>query len=251
MADVSWRRTAGIVLTPVVCAALLVLGVIAFVLGLRVTGDNVIDNASVDYGYLLVAVIVIVLASVAAYRIAERLWVRGWWTVVAALVPAGAFAFLQSGEGFGKREAGLVWLAGLAVALVVAALLAHRGLVRAAWIFGVLAAVAVADIAVIVQLMPSTGVAVDPAETLDRTYAPLWILFALINYDFGLDPLSWHIGDSLDLREVGYPLYALIALGFVVRAMRRDPAPTGEPAPPAPAQPGAVEAGVRGDGTSS
>jgi hypothetical protein len=222
MADVNQRKIAGLLLTPVVCAALLVTGVIAFVFGLTLTGNNTMDHADVNYVYLLGAVIITLLAASAAHRIAGLLQARGWWAVLAVLVPAVVFAMLQPDKAFGKRESALAWLAGLAVALVIAALLAHRGLIRTAWIVGVLAVIAAADIAVLVQLMPSTGIDGDQAETLDRAYAPLWLLFALIDYDFGLDPLSWHIGDALDLREVGYPMYSMIALAFAMRSVRRD-----------------------------
>lgn len=222
MADVNQRKIAGIVLAPVVCVALLVIGVIAFVFGLNLTGNNTMDHADVDYVYLLGAVIVTGLSAVAAYRIAGLLRACGWWTVIAALVPAVVFAVLQFDKAFGRRESALAWLAGLTVALVVTGLLAHRGLIRTAWIFGVLAAIAVADIAVLVQLMPSNAFDGELAETLDPAYAPLWLLFALIDYDFGLDPLSWHIGDALDLREVGYPMYAMIAVGYAMRSMRRE-----------------------------
>jgi hypothetical protein len=230
MADVNRRRLAGIVLTPVACAALFVVGAVAFVLGLHLIGDTTMDHADVDYAYLLGAVIVTGSAAVAAYRIAGVLKARGWWAVTAVLVPAVVFAILQLGAAFGKWQAALVWLAGLTVVLVAAAVLAQRGLIKTAWILGVVGAVVVADVAVLVQLMPSAGVGGAQAETLDPAYAPLWLLFALVDYDFGLDPFSWHIGDALDLREVGYPLYAMIALGYVVRAMRRDRA-ADEPGP--------------------
>ncbi|GAB4057402.1 hypothetical protein [Catellatospora paridis] len=230
MADVNPRKIAGIVLTPVVSTALLVIGVIAYVFLWGLSGDRTMDHADVDYVYLLAAVVVSGLAAAVAYRIAGPLRARGWSAVLAVLLPAVVFAIQQWDKGFGKWEAGLVWLAGLAVVLVAAALLARRGLLRAAWIVGVLGAVAVADVAVLVQLMPSTGLVGEPTETFDRAYAPLWLLFALVDYDFGLDPATWYIGDVLDMREVGYPMYSVIALGFVVRAMRRDPAPAVEAA---------------------
>ncbi|WP_144122525.1 hypothetical protein [Catellatospora sichuanensis] len=231
MADVNPRKIAGLVLTPVVCTALLVIGVIAFVFLWGLSGDRTMDHADVDYVYLLAAVVVSGLAAAAAYRLAGPLRAGGWSAVLAALVPAVVFAILQWDKGFGKWEGGLVWLAGLTVVLVAAALLARRGQLRAAWIVGVLGAIAVADVAVLVQLMPSTGFDAEPGGTLDRAYAPLWLLFALVDYNFGLDPATWHIGDALDVREVGYPMYSVIALGFVVRAMRRDPAPAVAPAP--------------------
>ncbi len=225
MADMNPRRIARIVLTPVVSTALLAVGVIAVVLLWGLGGDRAFDHADVDYVYLLAAAVVSGLAAVAAYRIAGPLRARGWSAVLAVLVPAVAFAIQQWGKSSGKWQAGLVWLAGLAVVLVVAAVLARRGLLRTAWLVGVLGAIAVADVAVLVQLMPSTGFHAEPGETLDRAYAPLWLLFALVDYDFGLDPATWFIGDALDVREVGYPMYSVIALGFVVRAMRRDPVP--------------------------
>ncbi|RKE05246.1 hypothetical protein [Catellatospora citrea] len=236
MADVNPRKIAGLVLTPVVSTALLAIGVIAYVSLWGLSGDRTMDHADVDYVYLLAAVVVSGLAALAAYRIAGPLRAHGWSAVLAVLVPAVAFAIQQWGKSSGKWQAGLVWLAGLAIVLVVAALLARRGLLRAAWIVGVLGAIAVADIAVLVQLMPSTGFHAEPGETLDRAYAPLWLLFALVDYDFGLDPATWFIGDALDVREVGYPMYSVIALGFVVRAMRRDPVPVEQIPPVVPAE---------------
>ncbi|WP_155373723.1 hypothetical protein [Catellatospora vulcania] len=223
MADINPRRIAGIVLAPVVCVALLVTGVIALLFGYGLTGDMTMDHADVDFVYLLGTVLVCALAAVAAYRIAGLLWARGWWALVAVLVPAVVFAILQLDERFGKWESGLVWLAGLAAVLAVASVLARRGLLRAAWIVGVLGVIVVADVAVLVQLWSSSGMDGEEVVMLDRAYAPLWLLFALADYDFGLDPASWHIGDSLDLREVGYPLFSMSALGYVVRAMRGEP----------------------------
>lgn len=230
MADV--RRIAEIVLAPVLCTALLLLGVVTLVLGWGLTSDRTMDHADVDYVYLLGTVILSGLAAAAAYRIAGLLRARGWWPVLAVLVPAVVFTVLQLDKAFGKRDSALVWLAGLVAVLVIAAVLARRGLLRQAWIFGVLGVIAVADVAVLVQLLPSSMADGDLVERLDRAYAPLWFVFALIDYDFGLDPHSWHIGDSLDMREVGYPMYAMIALGYVMRAMRRDPEPADEPGLP-------------------
>jgi hypothetical protein len=224
MADVSPRKIAELVLAPVLCTALLLLGVLTLVLGWGVTSDRTMDHADVDYVYLLGTVILSGLAAVAAYRIAGLLRARGWWPVLAVLVPAVVFTVLQLDKAFGKRDSALVWLAGLLVVLVVAAVLARRGLLRQAWIVGVLGVIIVADVAVLAQLLHSSSVDGDQVQQLDRAYAPLWFVFALIDYDFGLDPLSWHIGDSLDMREVGYPMYSMIAIGYAVRAMRRDPA---------------------------
>lgn len=224
MAEGGKWRIAGIVLAPVVCTVLFVAGVILFLGGLGLTGNNTADHADVEYVYLLAAVTVTALAAVAAHRLAGLLRARGWWTVPAVLVPAVVFTMLQLDKGFMKAPAALVWFAGLTVVLAAAALLAHRGLTRTAWIVGVLGAVIVADLAVIVQLWPSTAFDPEHGESLAKAYAPLWLLFALIDYDFGLDPYTWHIGDALDLRELGYPMYAAIALGYAVRALRRAPA---------------------------
>ncbi|BCJ76833.1 hypothetical protein CS0771_63770 [Catellatospora sp. IY07-71] len=233
MADIRNAKLTGILLAPVVCTVLLVAGVVAFLAGLGLTGSNIMDHADVDFVYALAAVTVTALTAFAAYRLAGLLRARGGWTVPAVLVPAVAFAILQLDKGFGKPAAGLAWLAGLTVVLVVAALLAHRGLIRIAWIVGVIGAVAVADVAVIVQLWPATAFDPEHGEMLDGAYAPLWLLFALVDYDFGLDPNTWSIGDSLDLRELGYPLYAVIALGYVVRSLRPGPraAVSGGPTP--------------------
>ncbi|GAA2364838.1 hypothetical protein Cme02nite_32380 [Catellatospora methionotrophica] len=229
MADVNPRKIAGIVLTPVLAVVLLVAGVLATVLGWGLTTGRTMDHADVDWVYLLAAVVVSGLLAAAAYRLAGPLRLRGWYAVLAVLVPAVVFAVLQWDKTPNRRDGGLVWLAGLVVVLAVAAVLARRGMVRAAWIAGVLGAVVIADVAVLVQLMPSAVAAADPAEILDRSYAPLWLVFALVDYDFGLDPATWYIGDALDFRELGYPMYTLIALGFVVRAMRPASEPAIEP----------------------
>ncbi len=233
VADIRNSRLAGIVLAPVVCAALVVAGAFAVLAGLGLTGSNIMDHADVDYVYALAALAVTALTAFAAYRLAGLLRARGPWTVPAVLIPAAVFTALQLDKGFGKPAAALTWLAGLSVVLAIAALLAGRGLTRTAWIAGVIGAVAVADLAVIVQLWPATAFDPEHGESLNAAYAPLWLLFALVDYGFGLDPYTWHIGDSLDLRELGYPMYAMIALGYVIRALRPGPAParSGAPSP--------------------
>ncbi|MFD0598392.1 hypothetical protein ACFQZ4_43970 [Catellatospora coxensis] len=47
------RKIAGLVLTPVVCVALLLLGVIVLVLGWGLTTNRTMDHANVDFVFLL------------------------------------------------------------------------------------------------------------------------------------------------------------------------------------------------------
>ncbi|MEU5721540.1 hypothetical protein ABZ783_06935 [Micromonospora sp. NPDC047738] len=140
----------------------------------------------------------------------------------------------------------VVWLAGLALVLWAAGTLARRGRVRAAWWLGVLAALAVADAAVVLTVVnhipggPGTVVdGVAQYDSVNRVSAPLWLFTCWTDWSFGLPrPTQWEIfliGDLVELQPFLYLACTPYALAYVIGAARPAdpvavPAPVSSPA---------------------
>lgn len=132
----------------------------------------------------------------------------------------------------------LVWWCGLVVALAVVATLAGRGRSRAAWVAGTVGGLVAADLAFIAALLKKAG-----DGQLDGAYAPMWLLFGLTDWDFGLHPdlaadvmpVTFVIGDMLGAYAPFYLICTGYAVGYVIGAMRPLPARSAEPVTAQPA----------------
>lgn len=145
----------------------------------------------------------------------------------------------------------LLWLAGLMLALWVAASLAARHRLRVAWAVGVLGALAAADLAMILAVVDAISagyragpvIGPTPVESIDRISAPLWLLAAWTDGNIGLPrpTIPWEIFGIISNRVPMEPMLYLActpyALAYTIRAARSAPAepvalaPTPAPTP--------------------
>ncbi|MEH1168354.1 hypothetical protein V6V47_23510 [Micromonospora sp. CPCC 205539] len=237
------RTAAALLLAPLACVAIVIVGAVVMnliynTLLLRVSWST---QAQMPIWTTLTAGLAVLLA-VHATRWARHTALGGPLRIALGVVLPVGVAMIPLGyalntEMLARTVPGvLLWLGGLTLALWVAASLAARGRVRAAWWLGVLGALVAADLAVIlfvVDTIPAgTGAAVGvgemPADTVDRISAPLWLFNCWTDWNFGLPrPTPWEIfliTDQILVEPMLYLACTPYALAYTIRAARSAPA---------------------------
>ncbi|WP_242624367.1 hypothetical protein [Micromonospora kangleipakensis] len=250
------RRTAAtLLLAPVACLAILLVAAVVMnvVVNLVLSMPSWANAAHAPVMTALTVGLAVLLARV-AHRSAARSALRGpTRTALGIVLPVGLtavgaeYAMNETTDDLVRVAPGLlVWLAGLALVLHGAGVLAGRGRTRAAWLVGVLGALVVADLAVVLTVVnhiaggPETVIdGVPQGDTIDRISAPLWLFASWTDWSFGLPrPTPWEIfliGDLMELQPFLYLACTPYALAYAIRAARPAAARPADAPPPEPA----------------
>ncbi|MGN9808854.1 hypothetical protein ACTMSW_05775 [Micromonospora sp. BQ11] len=163
----------------------------------------------------------------------------GWRAVAAVTAPLAAtglliaYAFSYTPEQTLDTAVALMfWLAALAVVLRAVAALAQRGRTRAAWVAGVLGALAVADLAVVLAVLGNVPTGPESVidglpqgDTIDPISAPLWLFAVYTNSSLGLPRPTegeiFLITDDVLIEPLFFLATTPYALAWVIRAARR------------------------------
>ena len=221
----AWRVARLVLVAPLIAMALLAVSIVAMSLVVDQLG---MTSFAMDLQLPLATLFTLCCAVLLA-------WLGRRWTVAGAPTALLLLAVTVPGFAVGVLANGLLgnshkmsvhapayalFFLGLGAVLVRVARLARAGRGRAAWWTGMLGAVLVADVAVMLPVLRSTG-----DDMPHPASAPVWLLTALTDSGFGLPSPSgmeiFVIGDIVEFDPLLYLTFTALALGTVIAGARQ------------------------------